>query len=118
MKWTILLSMSLLGNCHRISVSYSYPIRHGNYYPYKYDLTLFNTINTVSYDHPDPSIFTVLTCPSDEAGTAVCDFAIFPPRWMVAEKTFRPPYYHRNAMSEFMGNIKGVYDAKGIRNFA
>eukprot|EP00331_Platyophrya_macrostoma_P028207 CAMPEP_0176435696 /NCGR_PEP_ID=MMETSP0127-20121128/17493_1 /TAXON_ID=938130 /ORGANISM="Platyophrya macrostoma, Strain WH" /LENGTH=446 /DNA_ID=CAMNT_0017818807 /DNA_START=38 /DNA_END=1378 /DNA_ORIENTATION=+ len=85
---------------------------HGNYYPFKYDLALFNTINTVSYDHPDPSIFTVLTCQSDEKGSAICDLAIFPPRWMVAEKTFRPPYYHRNAMSEFMGNIKGTYDAK------
>ncbi len=85
---------------------------HGNYYPYKYDLSLFNTINTVSFDHPDPSIFTVLTSPSAIPGTANCDFVIFPPRWMVAENTFRPPYYHRNLMSEFMGLIKGEYDAK------
>lgn len=86
---------------------------HGNYYPFKYDLSLFNVINTVTFDHPDPSIFTVLTAQSDEPGVAVCDFVIFKQRWMVAEKTFRPPYYHRNTMSEFMGNIKGFYDAKG-----
>jgi homogentisate 1,2-dioxygenase len=86
---------------------------HGNYYPYKYDLRHFSTINTVSFDHPDPSIFTVLTCPSLEPGVAVLDFVIFPPRWMVSEHTFRPPYYHRNCMSEYMGNIVGGYDAKG-----
>lgn len=80
--------------------------------PYKYQLSRFNTINTVSYDHPDPSIFTVLTSPSDTAGVANLDFVIFPPRWMVAEDTFRPPWYHRNVMSEFMGLIEGVYDAK------
>lgn len=85
---------------------------YGNTYPYKYDLKLFNTINTVSFDHPDPSIFTVLTSPSNEVGTANIDFAIFPPRWMVAENTFRPPYFHRNVMSEFMGLIYGEYDAK------
>ncbi|MFG6139020.1 homogentisate 1,2-dioxygenase [Halomonas sp. B23F22_10] len=85
---------------------------HGNYAPYKYDLANFNTVNTVSFDHPDPSIFTVLTSPSDTAGTANLDFVIFPPRWMVAEDTFRPPYFHRNLMSEFMGLIHGEYDAK------
>jgi homogentisate 1,2-dioxygenase len=85
---------------------------HGNYAPYKYDLALFNTINTVSFDHPDPSIFTVLTSPSDTAGTANVDFVIFPPRWMVAEDTFRPPWFHRNIMSEYMGLIHGAYDAK------
>ena len=85
---------------------------HGNYAPYKYNLNNFNTIGSISYDHPDPSIFTVLTCQSDETGQAVCDFVIFPPRWLVAENTFRPPFYHRNTMSEFMGNIKGIYDAK------
>lgn len=85
---------------------------HGNYAPYKYNLAHFNTINTVSFDHPDPSIFTVLTSPSDTPGMANIDFVIFPPRWMVAENTFRPPYYHRNPMSEFMGLIQGVYDAK------
>ncbi len=84
----------------------------GNSAPYKYDLSRFNVMNTVSYDHPDPSIFTVLTSPSGEAGVANLDFVIFPPRWMVAEETFRPPYYHRNVMSEFMGLIEGTYDAK------
>jgi homogentisate 1,2-dioxygenase len=85
---------------------------HGTYYPYKYDLGRFNTIGSISYDHPDPSIFTVLTAPSPVAGTAVADFVIFPPRWLVAEGTFRPPWYHRNTMSEFMGLIAGDYDAK------
>jgi homogentisate 1,2-dioxygenase len=85
---------------------------HGNLAPYRYDLRRFNTINTVSFDHPDPSIFTVLTSPSDTQGTANCDFVIFPPRWMVAEDTFRPPWFHRNVMSEFMGLIAGEYDAK------
>lgn len=84
----------------------------GNSAPYKYDLSRFNVMNTVSFDHPDPSIFTVLTSPSANAGVANVDFVIFPPRWMVAENTFRPPYYHRNIMSEFMGLIEGSYDAK------
>lgn len=84
----------------------------GNSAPYKYDLARFNVINSVSFDHPDPSIFTVLTSSSDTAGTANIDFVIFPSRWMVAEHTFRPPWYHRNVMSEFMGLIKGTYDAK------
>jgi homogentisate 1,2-dioxygenase len=85
---------------------------HGNYNPYKYDLAHFNCINSVSFDHPDPSIYTVLTAPSAIPGTANCDFVIFPPRWVVAEHTFRPPWFHRNMMNEFMGLIKGVYDAK------
>ena len=85
---------------------------HGNYYPCKYDLARFNAINTVSFDHPDPSIFTVLTSPSDTPGTANVDFVIFPPRWTVAERTFRPPYFHRNVMSELMGLVRGAYDAK------
>jgi homogentisate 1,2-dioxygenase len=85
---------------------------HGNAAPYKYDLARFNTINTVSYDHPDPSIFTVLTSPSAVRGTANVDFVIFPPRWMVAEDTFRPPWFHRNVAGEFMGLVHGVYDAK------
>ena len=84
----------------------------GNYAPYKYDLRRFNTIGTVSFDHPDPSIFTVLTSPSEIIGTANIDFVIFPPRWMVAEHTFRPPWFHRNLMSELMGLIVGAYDAK------
>ncbi|GAB4820865.1 hypothetical protein N2152v2_007911 [Parachlorella kessleri] len=85
---------------------------HGNYTPYKYDLSKFCPVNAVSFDHPDPSIFTVLTCPSPIPGTAVADFVIFPPRWTVAEHTFKPPYFHRNVMSEFMGLIRGAYDAK------
>ena len=85
---------------------------HGNGVPYKYDLARFMVINTVSFDHPDPSIFTVLTSPSGQAGVANCDFVIFPPRWMVAEHTFRPPWFHRNVMSELMGLVHGVYDAK------
>ena len=85
---------------------------HGNNVPYKYDLRRFNTIGTVSFDHPDPSIFTVLTSPTSVPGMANIDFVIFPPRWMVAEKTFRPPWFHRNLMNEFMGLIKGEYDAK------
>ena len=85
---------------------------HGNYAPCRYDLTRFQTINTVSFDHPDPSIFTVITAPSEIHGTANCDFVIFPPRWMVAEDTFRPPWFHRNFMNEYMGLIVGEYDAK------
>ncbi|GLD96507.1 hypothetical protein PINS_up005190 [Pythium insidiosum] len=85
---------------------------HGNYVPYKYDLMKFCTMNSVSYDHPDPSIYCVLTCQTEEAGNAVCDFVIFPPRWMVMEHSFRPPWFHRNCMTEYMGMIYGVYDAK------
>jgi homogentisate 1,2-dioxygenase len=85
---------------------------HGNCVPYKYDLARFNCINTVSFDHPDPSIFTVLTAPTAVPGTANVDFAIFPPRWLVAEHTFRPPWFHRNLNNEFMGLIYGQYDAK------
>ena len=85
---------------------------HGNYTPYKYDLRTFSPVGALLFDHPDPSIFTVLTAPSGEAGTANIDFVIFPERWMVAENTFRPPWYHRNIMSEFMGLVYGQYDAK------
>jgi len=85
---------------------------HGNYAPCRYELARFNTIGTVSFDHPDPSIFTVLTSPSNVPGRANADFVIFPPRWMVAEDTFRPPWFHRNVMSEAMGLIHGAYDAK------
>src|ERR1700754_2574907 len=85
---------------------------HGNLVPYRYDTAHFMTIGSISFDHPDPSIFTVLTSPSDTPGTANCDFVIFPPRWLVMEDTFRPPWYHRNLMSEFMGLVHGVYDAK------
>jgi homogentisate 1,2-dioxygenase len=85
---------------------------HGNFVPFKYDLARFNAMGTVSFDHPDPSIFTVLTSPSETPGRANADFVIFPPRWMVAEDTFRPPWFHRNVMSECMGLIRGAYDAK------
>ncbi|HEX8382786.1 MAG TPA: homogentisate 1,2-dioxygenase [Sphingomonas sp.] len=85
---------------------------HGDLAPWRYDLARFNTIGTVSFDHPDPSIFTLLTSPSDVAGRANADFVVFPPRWMVAEDTFRPPWFHRNVMSEAMGLIHGAYDAK------
>ena len=85
---------------------------HGNYAPYKYDLRTYSPVGAILFDHPDPSIFTVLTAPSGEEGTANIDFVIFPPRWLVGEDTFRPPWYHRNIMSEFMGLICGQYDAK------
>jgi homogentisate 1,2-dioxygenase len=85
---------------------------HGNLTPYKYDLARFMAINAVSFDHPDPSIFTVLTAPTEAPGIANIDFAIFPPRWMVAEHTFRPPWFHRNVMNEYVGLIRGAYDAK------
>ncbi len=85
---------------------------HGNYAPYKYDLRRFNTIGSISYDHPDPSIFLVLHAPSDTPGISNMDFVIFPPRWLVAQHTFRPPWFHRNIASEFMGLITGAYDAK------
>jgi homogentisate 1,2-dioxygenase len=85
---------------------------HGSYVPYKYDTERFMTIGTVSFDHPDPSIYTVLTSPSELPGLANVDFVIFPPRWLVGEDTFRPPWFHRNIMSEYMGLVRGVYDAK------
>ncbi|KAI8870220.1 GD23768 [Ramicandelaber brevisporus] len=85
---------------------------HGNYAPYKYDLAKFCVVNSVSFDHLDPSIFTVLTVKSAHPGTAIADFVIFPPRWEVQNHTFRPPYFHRNCMSEFMGLIHGEYEAK------
>jgi homogentisate 1,2-dioxygenase len=85
---------------------------HGNYAPYKYDTASYMVIGTVSFDHPDPSIFTVLTSPTDTQGLANVDFVIFPPRWLVGENTFRPPWFHRNIMSEYMGLVSGTYDAK------
>ena len=85
---------------------------HGNHVPYKYDLTRFNAMGSISFDHPDPSVFTVLTSQSADPGTANVDFVIFGDRWLVGEHTFRPPYYHMNIMSEFMGILYGVYDAK------
>jgi homogentisate 1,2-dioxygenase len=85
---------------------------HGNYAPYKYDLRRFNALGSISYDHPDPSIFLVLASPSETAGTGNIDFVVFPPRWLAMENTFRPPWFHRNVANEFMGLISGVYDAK------
>ena len=85
---------------------------HGNYAPYKYDLRRFSPVGPLLFDHADPSIFTVLTSASETPGTANVDFVIFPDRWAVAENTFRPPWYHMNVMSEFMGLIYGQYDAK------
>jgi homogentisate 1,2-dioxygenase len=85
---------------------------HGNLAPYKYDLSRFNTLGSISYDHPDPSIFTVLTSPSGTPGIANLDFICIASRWMVAEHTFRPPWFHRNVMNECMGLIQGQYDAK------
>ena len=85
---------------------------HGNYAPYKYDLRRFNTIGSISYDHPDPSIFLVLQSPTAVAGVDSLDFVIFPPRVLAMQDTFRPPWFHRNFASEFMGLIEGAYDAK------
>ena len=85
---------------------------HGNYAPYKYDLRRFNTLGSISFDHPDPSIFLVLQSQGDTPGVDNLDFVIFPPRWLVMEHTFRPPWFHRNVASEFMGLIHGTYDAK------
>jgi len=103
---------SFLFSCSMDHSPFNVVAWHGNYAPYKYDLANFCVVNSVSFDHMDPSIFTVLTCPSATPGTAIADFVIFPPRWSVADKTFRPPYYHRNCMSEFMGLILGKYEAK------
>jgi len=103
------------GNLWRANIDHS-PLDvvawHGNYAPYKYDLRRFNAIGSVSFDHPDPSIFLVLHAPTGTPGVDDLDFVIFPPRWLAAEQTFRPPWFHRNVASEFMGLITGVYDAK------
>jgi homogentisate 1,2-dioxygenase len=85
---------------------------HGNYAPYKYDLRRFNAVGSISYDHPDPSIFLVLHSPSDTPGTGNVDFVVFPPRWLAMQDTFRPPWFHRNVASEYLGLITGLYDAK------
>jgi homogentisate 1,2-dioxygenase len=110
-----LLSTKFQGRLWRAPIGHS-PLDvvawHGNYAPYKYDLRRFNTIGSISYDHPDPSIFLVLHSPSDTAGVSNLDFVIFPPRWLVAQHTFRPPWFHRNVASEFMGLVHGAYDAK------
>jgi homogentisate 1,2-dioxygenase len=103
------------GNLWRAAIHHS-PLDvvawHGNHVPYKYDLRHFNTIGSISYDHPDPSIFLVLQAPSDTPGVDTLDFVIFPPRWLAGEDTFRPPWFHRNVASEFMGLVHGAYDAK------
>ena len=103
------------GEFHRTEIDHS-PLDvvawHGNYAPYKYDLRHYAAVGSITFDHPDPSIFTVLTAPTAEEGTANIDFVIFPPRWLPQENTFRPPWYHKNIMSELMGNIYGQYDAK------
>ncbi|UCE31100.1 MAG: homogentisate 1,2-dioxygenase [Burkholderiales bacterium] len=109
------LTAKFLGNLWSARIGHS-PLDvvawHGNYTPYKYDLRRFNTIGSISFDHPDPSIFLVLQAPSDTPGVDTIDFVIFPPRILAMEHTFRPPWYHRNVASEFMGLIHGVYDAK------
>ena len=103
------------GQFHRTAIDHS-PLDvvawHGNYAPWKYDLNHYCPVGAIGFDHPDPSIFTVLTAPSGIAGTANIDFVLFTERWLVAEDTFRPPWYHKNVMSELMGNIYGQYDAK------
>ncbi|MEM9330053.1 MAG: homogentisate 1,2-dioxygenase [Pseudomonadota bacterium] len=103
------------GQFHRTKLDHS-PLDvvawHGNYAPTKYDLRDYCPVGAVLFDHPDPSIFTVLTAPSGIPGTANIDFVLFRERWSVAENTFRPPWYHKNVMSELMGNIYGQYDAK------
>jgi len=109
------LVSKFLGNLYKSPLQYS-PFDvvgwYGNFVPHKYDLRLFQAINTVTYDHPDPSIGTVLSSYTSTPGLANCDFVVFPPRWVAAEGTFRPPWFHRNYMSEFMGLVHGTYDAK------
>ena len=109
------VTMKWCGQFHKTKIDHS-PLDivawHGNYAPYKYDLKSYCPVGAVLFDHPDPSIFTVLTAPSGHVGTANIDFVLFRERWMVAENTFRPPWYHKNVMSELMGNIYGEYDAK------
>ena len=109
------LIAKFMGHCWSARIDHS-PLDvvawHGNHAPYRYDLRRFNTIGSISYDHPDPSIFLVLQSISDTPGVDTIDFVIFPPRWLVAQDTFRPPWFHRNVASEFMGLIAGVYDAK------
>ncbi|MFC3109028.1 homogentisate 1,2-dioxygenase [Undibacterium arcticum] len=114
-RGTFELTAKFMGNLWSAEIDHS-PLDvvawHGNFAPYKYDLRRFNTIGSISFDHPDPSIFLVLQSPSDTPGIDTIDFVIFPPRWLAAENTFRPPWFHRNVASEFMGLIHGEYDAK------
>ncbi len=110
-----MVTVKWCGEFHRTDIEHS-PLDvvawHGNYAPCKYDLKTYCPVGAILFDHPDPSIFTVLTAPSGVPGTANIDFVLFRERWLVAENTFRPPWYHKNVMSELMGNIYGVYDAK------
>ncbi|PMD41638.1 homogentisate 1,2-dioxygenase [Hyaloscypha variabilis F] len=117
-RWTILTKFAgSLWECTQEHTPFDIAAWHGTYYPYKYDLGRFSVLGSVLFDHPDPSIFTVLTAPSHrEPGTAVCDFAIFPPRWLVMEDTYRPPYFHRNAMSEFAGVVINSQDEESVWN--
>lgn len=117
-NWTIVTKFAgKLFSCTQDHTPFDIAAWHGTYYPYKYDLGRFSVIGSILYDHPDPSIFTVLTAPSHrEPGTAVCDFAIFSPRWLVMEDTYRPPYYHRNSMSEFAGVIINSQDEESVWN--
>ena len=109
------VTLKWCGQFHRTQIGHS-PLDvvawHGNYAPCKYDLRSYSPVGAILFDHPDPSIFTVLTAPSGLEGTANIDFVLFRERWLVAEHSFRPPWYHKNVMSELMGNIYGVYDAK------
>lgn len=109
------VTMKWCGQFHETPIGHS-PLDvvawHGNYAPFKYDLRTYSPVGAILFDHPDPSIFTVLTAPSGLEGTANIDFVLFRERWLVAENSFRPPWYHKNVMSELMGNIYGIYDAK------
>ncbi|KAK5188989.1 hypothetical protein LTR96_011025 [Exophiala xenobiotica] len=117
-KWSIVCQFNeQLFITHQEHSPFDVVAWHGLYYPFKYDLGRFNVIGSTSFDHPDPSIYTVLTAPSNTPGVAIADFVIFPPRWLVQEDTFRPPWYHRNTMAEFMGLICGDYDAKSGGGF-
>lgn len=107
LKWCGQFHETFIGHCPLDVVAW-----HGNYAPFKYDLRTYSPVGAILFDHPDPSIFTVLTAPSGHPGTANIDFVLFKDRWLAAENTFRPPWYHKNIMSEFMGNIHGQYDAK------
>jgi homogentisate 1,2-dioxygenase len=117
-NWTVITKFAgKLFQCKQDHTPFDIAAWHGTYYPYKYDLGRFSVIGSILYDHPDPSIFTVLTAPSyREPGTAVCDFAIFPARWLVMEDTYRPPYFHRNSMSEFAGVIVNSQEENSIWN--
>ncbi|CZR54091.1 probable homogentisate 1,2-dioxygenase [Phialocephala subalpina] len=117
-NWTVITKFAgRLYSCTQDHTPFDVAAWHGTYYPFKYDLGRFSVIGSILYDHPDPSIFTVLTAPSHrEPGTAVVDFAIFPPRWQVMEDTYRPPYFHRNIMSEFAGVIINNQDQNSMWN--